>query len=97
MIRGLVIECTFKEFFRRDSRRILVVSVILNYSWERAQSTLYIARDGTSIPWWQCLAMSLGGRQLCGPDATAPAADLPDRRDVAQKTPLEHMTCCWSA
>lgn len=53
-------ECVFKEFFRRDSSRIFVMSVILNYPWERAQSALYRAEDGSVIPWWLCFLMSLG-------------------------------------
>ena len=40
--------------------RIFIAAVVVNYPWERAQSTLYVARDGTSIPWWQCFSMSLG-------------------------------------
>ena len=60
MIRRLVMECTCKEFFRRDSRHIFVVSVILNYPWERAQSSLYLTKDGTAIPWWHCMLASLG-------------------------------------
>ncbi len=59
MIRGLVMECTFKEFFSRDSSRIFVIAVILNYPWERAQSTLYVAADGSVIPWWHCMLASL--------------------------------------
>lgn len=53
-------ECTFKEFFRCDSSRIFVMSVILNYPWERAQSSLYLTKDGTAIPWWHCMLASLG-------------------------------------
>lgn len=53
-------ECTFKEFFRRDSSRIFVMSVILNYPWERVQSSLYLTKDGTAIPWWHCMLASLG-------------------------------------
>ena len=53
-------ECTCKEFFRRDSRHIFVVSVILNYPWERAQSSLYLTKDGTAIPWWHCMLASFG-------------------------------------
>ncbi len=53
-------ECTLKEFFRRDSSRIFVMSVILNYPWERAQSSLYLTKDGTAIPWWHCALASLG-------------------------------------
>lgn len=59
-IRGLVMDCSFKEFFRRDSSRIFVMSVILNYPWERAQSSLYRADDRSVIPWWLCFLMSLG-------------------------------------
>ena len=40
--------------------RIFIAAVVFNYPWERAQSTLYVARDGTPIPWWQCFSMSLG-------------------------------------
>lgn len=40
--------------------RIFIAPVVFNYPWERAQSTLYVGRDGTPIPWWQCLAMSVG-------------------------------------
>jgi hypothetical protein len=36
------------------------MSVILNYPWERAQSALYQAEDGSEIPWWLCFLMSLG-------------------------------------
>jgi len=57
-------ECTFKEFFRRDSSRIFVMSVILNYPWERAQSSLYLTKDGTAIPWWHCALASLGDSLL---------------------------------
>lgn len=49
-----------KKFFSRDSSRIFVIAVILNYPWERVQSTLYRAEDGSVIPWWQCFSMSLG-------------------------------------
>jgi hypothetical protein len=40
--------------------RIFLVAVLLNFPWERAQSILYLMKDGTPIPWWQCLVMSLG-------------------------------------
>lgn len=40
--------------------RIFYIAVLLSYPWERAQSTLYLTKDRTAIPWWQCLAMSLG-------------------------------------
>jgi hypothetical protein len=40
--------------------RIFIAAVVFNYPWERAQSTLYVGRDGTPIPWWQCFSMSLG-------------------------------------
>lgn len=40
--------------------RLFIAAVVFNYPWERAQSTLYVARDGTPIPWWQCFSMSLG-------------------------------------
>jgi len=40
--------------------RIFMAAVLVNYPWERAQSSLYVAREGTAIPWWQCFAMSLG-------------------------------------
>lgn len=53
-------ECTFKGFFRRDSSWIFVMSVIFNYPWERVQSSLYRAEDGSVIPWWLCFLMSLG-------------------------------------
>jgi hypothetical protein len=40
--------------------KIFLMAVVLNYPWERAQSTLYLMNDGTPVPWWQCLVMSLG-------------------------------------
>ncbi|MDR4470279.1 MAG: hypothetical protein MRJ68_18605 [Nitrospira sp.] len=49
-----------KEFINRDSGRICVIAVILNYPWERAQSVLYRAADGSVIPWWHCMLASLG-------------------------------------
>lgn len=49
-----------KEFTNRDSGRICVIAVILNYPWERAQSVLYRAEDGSVIPWWHCMLASLG-------------------------------------
>lgn len=49
-----------KEFINRDSGRICVIAVILNYPWERAQSVLYRAEDGSVIPWWHCMLASLG-------------------------------------
>lgn len=49
-----------KEFISRDSSRIFIVSVILNFPWERAQSRLYIMADGTAIPWWHCAFASVG-------------------------------------
>lgn len=58
--KGLLMECTFNEFFRRDSRRIFVVSIILNYPWERVQSSLYLTKEGTAIPWWHCMLASWG-------------------------------------
>ena len=53
-------ECTFKGFFRCDSSRIFVIAVILNYPWERVQSSLYLTKDGTAIPWWHCMLASFG-------------------------------------
>jgi hypothetical protein len=41
------------EFISRDSSRIFVLAVILNYPWEHAQSVPYRAEDGSAIPWWQ--------------------------------------------
>ncbi len=49
-----------KKFIGRDSRRIFVIAVILNFPWERAQSSLYLTKDGTAIPWWHCMLASLG-------------------------------------
>jgi hypothetical protein len=42
-----------KKFISLDSSRIFVIAVILNYPWERAQSALYRAKDGSVILWWQ--------------------------------------------
>lgn len=53
-------ECTCKGFSRRDSSRIFVIAVILNFPWERAQSGFYLTNDGTAIPWWHCMLASLG-------------------------------------
>jgi hypothetical protein len=52
--------CAMKEFINRDSGRIFVIAVILNYPWERAQSVLYRAEDGSVIPWWHCMLASVG-------------------------------------
>ncbi|OQW31825.1 MAG: hypothetical protein A4E19_07480 [Nitrospira sp. SG-bin1] len=49
-----------KEFISRDSSRIFVIAVILNYPWERVQSSLYLTKDGTAIPWWHCMLASFG-------------------------------------
>ena len=49
-----------KDFISRDAGRIFVIAVILNYPWERAQSVLYRAEDGSVIPWWHCMLASLG-------------------------------------
>jgi len=49
-----------KEFIRRDSSRLFVIAVILNYPWERVQSSFYLTNDGTAIPWWHCMLASLG-------------------------------------
>lgn len=49
-----------KEFISRDASRIFLVSVILNFPWERAQSRLYVMTDGTAVPWWHCGLASVG-------------------------------------
>ncbi len=38
---------------------LFVVSVLINYPWERAQATLYVMLDGSSIPRWLCVMASL--------------------------------------
>ena len=38
---------------------LVVVAVLVNYPWERLQSTLYVYPGGASIHWWLCLAASL--------------------------------------
>lgn len=38
---------------------LFAVAVLLNYPWERAQATLYLALDGSDIPPWLCFAASL--------------------------------------
>ena len=38
---------------------IFVVAVLVNYPWERLQSSLYVHPGGAGIPWWLCLAASL--------------------------------------
>ncbi|WHZ14957.1 MAG: hypothetical protein OJF52_001797 [Nitrospira sp.] len=38
---------------------LFVVAVLVNYTWERLQSPLYVHPGRASIPWWLCLAASL--------------------------------------
>ena len=45
------------------NRRLTVLfglAVVVNYPWERAQSSLYLTKDGTAIPWWHCMLASFG-------------------------------------
>lgn len=44
--------------------RIFVVAALVNAPWEVAQSSLYVGKDGGSIPWWHCVLMSLGDAVL---------------------------------
>jgi len=43
----------------RQAAALFVITVLLNYPWERAQATLYVALDGSSISPWLCFAASL--------------------------------------
>jgi hypothetical protein len=45
------------------NRRLIVLfglAVAVNYPWERAQSSFYLTKDGTAIPWWHCMLASFG-------------------------------------
>jgi len=35
------------------------LAVVVNYPWERAQSSLYVLRDGAEVEWWMCAAASV--------------------------------------
>lgn len=43
----------------RAVARIFMVAVLLNYPWERVQSSLYVGEDASNIVWWLCLLASL--------------------------------------
>lgn len=38
---------------------LFVGAVLVNYPWERLQSSFYVHPGGVGIPWWLCLAASL--------------------------------------
>lgn len=44
----------------QDVSTIFIISVLLNYPWERAQSLLYTTNGMPGSPWWECFVMSLG-------------------------------------
>lgn len=48
----------------RTLATMFVVAVVLNYPWERAQSSLYVGMDGSLIAWWLCFLASLGDGML---------------------------------
>lgn len=39
--------------------RLFVVAVLVNYPWERAQSTLYVLPAEAEVQWWMCAAASV--------------------------------------
>ena len=66
MNRGLLVAEKIPSSSDRRSdnvvRRLTVLfvgAVLVNYPWERLQSSLYVHPGGVGIPWWLCLAASL--------------------------------------
>lgn len=43
---------------------IFFVAAFLNAPWEVAQLSLYVGKDGSSIPWWHCVFMGFGDAVL---------------------------------
>jgi hypothetical protein len=43
----------------RAVTHIFIVAVLINYPWERVQSSLYVGKDASNIVWWLCFLASL--------------------------------------
>ncbi len=50
----------FRTSIGRAITRIFIVAVLLNYPWERVQSSLYVGKDASTVMWWLCSLASLG-------------------------------------